>query len=72
VLCELFPARKEILLAKAERIGQDRLLSGVHFPSDIEAGKKLGQAIFDRLIQSPAFKADLAAAKAEIAKAGKP
>lgn len=72
VLCELFPASKEALLAKAERISQDRVLSGVHFPGDIEAGQKLGQAIVDRIMQSPVFQADLAAARAEIAGSGRP
>ena len=71
VLCELFPASKEALLAKAERLSQDRVLSGVHFPSDIEAGKKLGQTIADKIMQSPVFKADLAAARAEIEKSSR-
>ena len=72
VLCEVFPASKEALMAKAERISQDRVLSGVHFPSDVEAGKKLGQAIVDRIMQSPTFKADLASARAELAKSNRP
>ena len=72
VLCELFPTSKDALIAKAERISQDRVLSGVHFPSDIEAGKKLGQAIADRITQSPVFKADLTAARAEITKSNRP
>mgnify|MGYP001606709461 CR=1 FL=1 len=66
VLAEMFPASRDALMAKAERIAQDRVLSGVHFPGDVEAGKILGQKIVERIMQSPVFKADLAAARAEI------
>ena len=48
-------------------VGWHRVLAGVHFPSDIQAGRVLGMAIAARMINSPAFQADLAAVKAELA-----
>ena len=68
ILGELFPAKKAQLLAKADQVGQDRVTSGVHYPSDVLAGEKLGQAIAAKIMQSAAFQADLTAARAELAK----
>jgi acid phosphatase (class A) len=68
VLGELFPAKKDQLLAAADQVAKNRIEAGVHYPSDIEAGKKLGLAIAAKIIATPAFKSDLTAARAEVAK----
>jgi acid phosphatase (class A) len=65
VMAELFPEQKDAILAVGRTIGWDRVLLGVHFPTDIYAGRVLGQAIFRELMASPAFQHDLAEAKAE-------
>ncbi len=65
LLAELFPDRKEAILAIGRNIGWDRVLIGKHFPTDIYAGRVLGQAIFRKLQASPAFQHDLAEAKVE-------
>jgi acid phosphatase (class A) len=65
LLAELFPDRKEAILAIGRNIGWDRVLIGKHFPTDIYAGRMLGQAIVRELLVSPAFQHDLAEAKAE-------
>ncbi len=67
VLAEIAPDLREALIARGRQIGDDRVIAGVHFPSDVEAGRTLGNAIFQALMASPAFQADLAAAKAEVA-----
>jgi acid phosphatase (class A) len=67
VLAELAPDLKDALMARGFQIGDDRVLAGVHFPSDIEAGHKLAQALFDKFRANPDFQADLAKAKVEIA-----
>lgn len=41
VLAELVPDRREALLAQGRLIGVDRVIGGVHYPSDIEAGQRL-------------------------------
>jgi acid phosphatase (class A) len=39
VLSKLDPSRKELFMKRADQIAADRVLAGVHHPSDIEAGK---------------------------------
>jgi acid phosphatase (class A) len=65
LMAEVFPAQKDPILAVGRNIGWDRVLIGKHFPTDIYAGRVLGQAIFRELLASPAFERDLAEAKAE-------
>jgi acid phosphatase (class A) len=66
LLAELFPAKREAILAYGRQIGWDRVVIGKHFPTDIYAGRVLGQAIVRELKASPAFQRDLAEAKAEV------
>jgi acid phosphatase (class A) len=70
VLAEIFPGQREAILAKGRLIGWTRVEVGVHTPLDIYAGRVLGQAIFQELMRDPAFRADLAAVKAEVAAPG--
>jgi|GraSoiStandDraft_4_1057263.scaffolds.fasta_scaffold179624_2 acid phosphatase (class A) len=67
LLAELFPEKKEPVLAIGRDIGWDRVLIGKHFPSDIYAGRVVGQAIIRELKRNPAFQRDFSEAKAEIA-----
>jgi acid phosphatase (class A) len=66
VLAELYPDKREAILAVGRELGWDRVLIGKHFPTDIMAGRVLGQAIVRELFASAAFQRDLAAAKAEV------
>ena len=65
VLGAVFPAKADALLARSGEIAQSRVVAGVHYPSDIVEGEKLGREIGAELLQSPAMAADLAAAQAE-------
>ena len=47
--------------------GDNRIACGVHFPSDVVAGRAVADAIYELVSVTPAFKADLAAATAELA-----
>lgn len=69
VLAELFPERREALLAKGRETGWLRVIGGVHYPSDVFAGRVLGQALAREFLHSEKFQADFAAARAEIAAA---
>jgi len=64
-LCILAPDKAEVIQARGRLIGFDRLILGVHFPSDVAAGNALGKAIVEKMKQSPAFQQDLEAARAE-------
>jgi acid phosphatase (class A) len=69
ILVQLAPDLEGKLLGRGDQIGQDRIIAGVHFPSDVVAGKMLGYALFLKLMAMPEFTADLDKAKAEIAAA---
>jgi len=69
MMAELAPDLKDPILARGRQIGYDRALAGVHYPTDVVAGRKLARDLFAKFMASPAFQADLAKAKAEIAAA---
>lgn len=71
ILAELFPERREAILEFGRTIGWDRVIIGKHFPTDVLAGRVLGQAIVRELKLSPAFQRDFAAAQAEVQAAAK-
>jgi acid phosphatase (class A) len=59
VLGELVPRRAGAYLARADEAGLDRVIGGVHHPSDIEAGKKLADRLFPAYMKSKKFREDL-------------
>jgi acid phosphatase (class A) len=61
VLVEIDPKRKGAFEKRAEVVARDRVLGGVHHPSDIEAGEKLGDEVFALLQKNEHFRKDLAA-----------
>jgi acid phosphatase (class A) len=67
VLAELAPERADALLARGRAFGESRVVCGVHWQSDVVEGRAVGAAAVARLHADPAFAADLAAAKAELA-----
>ena len=66
VIAELFPEKRDTIMAIGRQIGWDRVVLARHYPTDIYAGRVLGQAIVRELRVSSAFQYDLAEAKAEI------
>jgi acid phosphatase (class A) len=70
ILAEVFPDRRAELVQKGREIGWVRVQAGVHTPLDIYAGRVLGQALAQAFLRDPAFRQDLAAAKAEVAAGG--
>ncbi len=47
----------------AEQVGYGRVIAGVHYPIDVTAGQKLGNAFVDVIVEQPGFKAALARIK---------
>jgi acid phosphatase (class A) len=68
-LAQLFPDKREAILAEARGIGWRRVEIARHYPTDIYAGRVLAQAIFRAMQESSDFQRDLAEAEAEIAAA---
>ena len=69
ILGELAPAHASGLAEAGREIGDSRVICGVHYQSDVEAGRLLGSVMVAREHADPAFDADFAAARAELAKA---
>jgi acid phosphatase (class A) len=72
VLTELQPATADAVLKVGREVGESRVICGVHFQSDIEAGRTLSAAMVARLHADPAFTADMARARRELAAAPAP
>src|SRR4029077_4220212 len=68
ILIEVSPERADALLQRGRAFGQSRGICGVHWKSDIEAGRIMGAATFARLESIPWFTARREAARDEIVK----
>ncbi len=69
VLAELAPERTDALIARGLAFGQSRVICGVHWQSDVDAGRLMGAAAVAKLHSNETFRAQLAAAHEEIAAA---
>ncbi len=67
ILSEIAPERQDEILARGRAFGQSRVICNVHWQSDVMEGRFMGAAMVARLHADPAFRADLEAAKAELA-----
>ncbi len=67
ILSELAPDRATEILTRARAYGESRVVCGVHNASAIEAGRTTGAATAAAVNGSAAFRADLDAARAELA-----
>ncbi len=65
ILAELAPDCRASLLLRGQEIGWDRVVAGVHFPSDISAGRTLARALTQALLSNPQFQAELARVKVQ-------
>jgi acid phosphatase (class A) len=66
ILAELAPDHRQALLDRGREIGWDRVVAGLHHPSDITAGRVLGQALAQSLLADPKFQTELADLKSEL------
>lgn len=72
LLGELAPDRRDALAARGAQIGRDRVVAGVHYPSDVAAGEKLGRAVAQALLADPAFRAEVERVRAAEWRARRP
>jgi acid phosphatase (class A) len=56
LLAELQPGRRRQLLERGRQSGYDRVLGGVHYPSDVQAGQKLGAFLAEAWLADPAHR----------------
>lgn len=66
LLAAMVPERAPEIFERANRYAYNRVVAGVHFPTDIEAGRVTAGVIANALLQEPQFKADLQRATGEV------
>lgn len=65
-LAEMLPEKKAEIFARADDYAHNRLVCGVHYPSDLEASRRVAYAVFGLMMSSPKFTQDLDAARTEL------
>ncbi len=71
ILAELVPGRATAVLERGRAYGESRVVCGVHWLSDVEAGRLGASALVAALHGSVAFRADLDRARDELAAAAR-
>lgn len=66
LLSEMVPEHRSGLFERGWEYGEARILSGVHFPADVEAGRILATVVVGLLEQDARFRADHAEAGREL------
>ena len=67
ILSEIAPDQTDAILARGRAFGESRVICNVHWESDVIEGRFMGAGTVARLHADPAFRADLEAAKTELA-----
>jgi len=66
ILADMVPERRTALFERGWDLGEARVISGVHFPSDVAAGRTLAAVVVALMQQDRRYSADLAAATREL------
>lgn len=67
VLAEVLPEQRDAILARGRSFGESRSVCNVHWHSDVVQGQSIATGIVAKLHDVPAFRADIEAARAELA-----
>lgn len=66
LLAYMVPEKAPAIFARAERFARNRVIGGVHYPSDSEAGRICASVIDNVLLHNPRFWIDFMRARAEV------
>jgi acid phosphatase (class A) len=66
LLANMLPEKRAAIFARAEVYAEHRIVMGVHFPSDIEAGDVGGTVIAAEIMQDPQWRQGYEAARLEL------
>jgi acid phosphatase (class A) len=64
-LVEIVPEKSREILDRADDYAHNRLVCGVHYPSDVAASRMIAHFVFGYMMATPKFQMELAAARAE-------
>jgi acid phosphatase (class A) len=66
VLADMLPEKRDAIMARGWEFGWNRVVGGIHYPTDIEAGRLSAVAIAQAIRGHDDYKAEYAAAKDEL------
>lgn len=66
IMSSIVPEKRTEIWARAAEYAESRVVGGMHYYPDLEAGRRAGSAMAGAMFMEPAFKADYPAVKAEI------
>lgn len=66
LLANMVPEKRAAIFSRADLYAQHRVVMGVHYPSDVEAGRLAGTVIGAQLLQQSDWQADYQAARTEL------
>jgi acid phosphatase (class A) len=66
LLAQMVPEKRSELFARGREFGENRIVDGVHYPTDVEAGRIDGTLVAEALMANPDFQRSFAAAKSEV------
>lgn len=66
LLANMIPEKTAVLYARGHQYGANRVIAGVHFPTDLEAGRAAATVIAAGLMQNPQFQSEFESAKTEL------
>ncbi|MDX8456088.1 phosphatase PAP2 family protein [Mesorhizobium sp. VK9D] len=66
ILSDMVPEKRAEIMARAAEYAHNRVVGGIHYPSDVEMGKISGSVIAAVLLGRPDFKAEYEVARSEL------
>ena len=64
----MLPEKRAAIFERANAYAESRVVGGMHYPNDLDAGRRAGSAMAATLLASPTFNTDLEAAREELRK----
>ena len=69
IMADAAPDQAAALNRRGQAIGDSRLVCGLHYAADVQAGQQLGHDLFALISATPDYQADIAQARIELAQA---
>lgn len=66
LFAQMVPEKRDAIFARGREYGENRVVDGVHYPSDVEAGRIDGTLVVEALMANPEFQKAFADARAEV------
>lgn len=66
VLADLVPQERTPIFQRADEYAHNRIVCGVHYPSDTEASRRLAYAMYGYMMSTQKFREELSEARAEL------